>query len=177
MVMALMPALANSASAVASKMPQLVSAIRQYAPTAMKELSRLTGSTAPEDLAATLATTANGMGSQGLMFNAVRAGVPLDLIIGAVPLLTAADHEMLEAHHREYVIAARKAADTIVAKIPLPQVESPSAEVVRQIEQLCNMLSVTSNELADLVTGVKTISVEQIRLYQVYFKSTGKRVL
>lgn len=176
MAMAILPAVVSGGRTVASAMPSLIKTVKQYAPSAYRQLTNLTGSKSPVDLASNIAKTGNGMQAQGLMFNALAAGVPIEMVNGAVPVLSEADLQMMAKHHVEYVKAERAAVDAtrISVASSVQDVVAPSAEVVNRIEGTCKTLGITSLQMAELIVAFETTKSTDIGQYQAYWKKVGK---
>lgn len=174
-MMAIMPAIQTGGMAVAKSMPGLMSTISKYSPTAAKLMAKFSGNASPQELAASIAKTGNGMQAQGFLFNAVKAGVTPEMISGAVPLLGQEDLAMLMAHHVEHVKLARKAVSEAVIRVNDPvEVIPPSAEDVLQIESTCRSLAISSLELTDVIVAMHTLAPQAITDYRAWMTKTKK---
>lgn len=177
MVMAIMPAVKTGASAVARAMPTLADAAKRYAPASYNALQRLTGDKTPTVLAKSIASSGNGMQAQAFMMNAVRSGVPVNIVLGAVPLLGEQDKLMLQEHHSQYVQSARDAVDASQVNVEGSKLVSPDAEIVRMIESTCRELNVNSDALAELIVAFDVVRTRDIKQYQAFYDSVGQRRL
>lgn len=175
MGMAIMPAIKLGGAAVAKAMPGLMNTVSKFSPSAAKTMAKLTGSSSPQELAAAISKTGNGMQAQGFMFNALKAGVTPEMIAAAVPLLGAEDMVMLNAHHVEHVRLARQAVTDSTIKVNDPKsLVAPQAEDVVQIESVCRSLSISSLELVDAIVAFRTLSPQAITDYRAWMTATGK---
>lgn len=179
MGMLIMPAIQAGTAVVARSMPALANAAKRYSGTAFAALGALTGSKDPVALAQSIATSRNGMQAQAYMYNAVQAGVSLEMIASAVPMLTSADMDMLRAYHVEHHQRAANAVSAAAVVVPGDDVVTPpSPEIILSIKKLCGLLTLSLADLEEVLIAVHTVTpihTRQLARWQASSKTVVQR--
>lgn len=173
MAAAILPAIRAGGSAVAKYGPALVTTVKDKLPDAYDKLKKLTSysNNTPEALARTASGQGNGMIMGGLIGNALKAGVPPELIMQTIPLLGPEDLAQMQSQYNALVVSERKFADTQVPRIN----NTPAAVLEKEVENMCDLFNFTSNQLAAALTFFRVHGPGDIAVYQSDRLTAGKR--
>jgi len=167
MALPLMPVLVTGAGQVAAALPDVVKSVKANLPTAYDRLVKITGfsGVSPERAATAAIKRGDANLVQANLTNMVAAGVPVSFLTSAIPLLGAADVEMLNAAARAHSVAQQQANDGMVPRVGGPTL-MVDVYLANQVTRACKLLGCTVAQLADLMTLINTTRVEDIRAMQ-----------
>lgn len=178
MAFALLPAIQAGGAVVARSLPSLAKAAKNFAPAAYTQLAKYTGSKDPMALAQSIATNRNGMQASAFLMNAAKAGISMEMISSAVPLLNQIDMDLLRDHHVTYTIMARDAVSAAAVVVPTTKtVEAPPAEIILAIRQFTRLMSLSLVDMSDVITSIHTVTPAHILQLAAWQAKTGITVV